>query len=216
MEKFLTLGLVLALTLFTAGCGASDTEDAALQAPAETETEDIAEAPAQPADAEGSATPEEEDSDPRGIPGMSPYAVLMTMSGSPFNIPVGESVASSDAEHYAYSRISYGEGSDPFSGVSFDYSLTLDEDEEIIGASFGVSAVGASEDTLCLAADLYFYCVGLIEYNTADSDALCAWFEESIKTAGSDGLVTTIGDATYSLYGIPGSMYWVDISKMAV
>ena len=90
----------------------------------------------------------------------------------------------------------------------------MDADGEIIGASFGLSAnLGTSEQDLLLAADLYFYTVAILPYDTSDEETITTWFEDELPYASSDGTSTTIGDATFTLYGIPGGSYWVDISK---
>lgn len=215
MKRFLSLGLILLLMLSAAGCGSSDADEITLQNVGAPATEETTDAPSQSSDDNSTETSEPEDSDSRGIPGMSAFPAQMVLSEPPFNVPIGEQVVSADTEYCAFSCISYGDGSDPYEGVSYDYSLSLDDDNEIVSATFGVTSTGASEETLLLAADLYFYCVGQLNYDTADRDTLCAWFEEGLKTVGSDGMTTTVGDATYSLYGTPGSMYWVDISKTA-
>lgn len=162
-------------------------------------------------------TPEHPDTssgaDDRGIPGMDPSALLTLLTGDPFYIPTGELVAVDDAEntYCAYTCTSTGGGEG--SGVMYDYSLSLDSDEEIVGSSFGIISTTANEEELLVAADLFFYAVSLLDYDTADSETLSAWFTDNLEHAGSDAIETTLGDATFQLYGIPGNMYWVDISK---
>lgn len=150
--------------------------------------------------------------DDRGIPGMKSYALLTVLTGEPFGVPMGDN-SPTDAENTgsAYTCVSNGSGKG--SDIMYDYSLTLDADEEIIGASFGVMSTTASEKELLTAADLYFYAIGLIKYDTADSETLTTWFSDNLPNAGPEAIEITIGDATFQLYGSPGVMYWVDISK---
>lgn len=132
--------------------------------------------------------------------------------GAPYEVPKGEltpAAAENTAGAFTCTSTGGGEGS----GVMYDYSLTLDEDEEIVGATFGIMSTTASERELLTAADLYFYAVSLLKYDTADTDALTEWFAANLANASEDAIETTIGDATFQLYGTPGTMYWVDISK---
>lgn len=151
--------------------------------------------------------------DSRGIPGASAAKVQTLLTMSPFNIPQKDlTAAPAEAEStYAYSCTSIGFSEDD--KFTYDYSLTLDSDEEIIGASFGISTMDASFSALRTAADLYFYAVGLMEYDGADSDALTAWLSDNLPNASKDALTTTVGAATFNLYTDEASMYFLDVSK---
>lgn len=138
---------------------------------------------------------------------MNPYAFQMT-SVNMFGIPYAKK-ESDDFDYSAYTCVSSGEKD----GVSYDYSISLDSDDEIIGASFGVTALSASATDLLYAADLYFYSVSLISYDTGDKDTLSSWFEESLPNASSEAISITIGNAKFELYGMSGGAYWVDVSK---
>lgn len=155
------------------------------------------------------------DTDSRGIPGMGSFALKMVLSGDPFYVSMAENTPAEAeaAEFYAYSCIGIGTSSD--GSISYDYSMTLDSDEEIIGASFGVASTDASADLLISAADLYFFSVGILEYEGADPDTLTTWLTENLPNAGKDPLTTTIGSATFELYYDGGSMYFLDVSKAA-
>ena len=147
-----------------------------------------------------------------GIPGMDSFTIRLVLESSPFSIPLTDgTIASPEAINlYAQSYVSSG-SEDP--NVLYDYSITEDLDGEIIGATFGITSAGASEQELLTAADLFFYAVSIIPYDTADEDTLTAWFESTLPTVSESGESITVGDATFELYGMPGSMYWVDISK---
>ena len=203
MKKILTLLATAAMMLsLLAGCG-SPQEDP-LQSDGSSAIED-----SQPVE----DPVEDEGTDPRGIPGMDSFALKMVMSSPPVNIPMAENTPaeSEAAEIYAYSCIGIGTSSD--GSVSYDYSMTLDSDKEIIGASFGVASTGASSDMLLNAADLYFFSVGILEYDGADPDALTDWLTENLPNASTDPLTTTIGPATFELYYDGSSMYFLDIKK---
>ena len=162
---------------------------------------------------EGSASGEDlAETDEKGIAGMDSFAIRYVFQSDPFCIPMTEPVPAPEAAEDIYSASCSSSGSGN-SGVLYDYSLILDADEEVISGSFGVSSTGANEQELLTAADLYFYTVSIIPYDTAEEETLTAWFEDNLPNVTSDGITTTIGDVSYQLYGTPGSMYWVDISK---
>lgn len=149
--------------------------------------------------------------DPRGIPGMK-ASTIKTLLNTSFGVPLGEDGPAFDQDYAATSCTSYGE--DRTGAVSYDYSISIDSDGEIIGASFGISSINATGTSFLQAADLYLYAVGLVSYDTADSDALTAWIAENLETvAGTDGVSTTIGDAMFELYGLQDTSYWIDISS---
>lgn len=145
--------------------------------------------------------------DERGIDGMDPFAFQMTVADA---LGISYAKKTSDNPDYsAYTCVSDGQKD----GISYDYSISLDSDDEIIGATFGVTALSASSTDLFYAADLYFYTVSLITYDTGDKEALSTWFEKSLPNASSEAISITIGDAKFELYGMNGGAYWVDISK---
>ena len=196
MKRFCT-GLLACILLLLCGCtagiGQTPSENISLEsvAPSEPSAEPSFEPPV----------------DERGITGMDPFAFQMTAANT-FGIPYIKK-ESDFSDYSAYTCVSNSEQD----GISYDYSISLDSDNEIIGASFGVSALSASETDLFYAADLYFYAVSLISYDTADTDTLSAWFEESLPNASNEAISITIGDAKFELYGMNGGTYWVDISK---
>ena len=151
--------------------------------------------------------------DDRGIPGMKATAIRYTLKSEPFAIPVesSKSAPNEASEIYAASYVSLGLASD---GMTYDYSITVDNNDEIIGATFAVvNATNGSDSGLLHAADLFFYVVSLLDYDTARQEDLSAWFKDTLPTLGSSGAETIIGDAKFELYVIPGFSYWVDISK---
>lgn len=151
-------------------------------------------------------------SDDRGISGMKSFPIRTVLSGEPFAIPYTDDAPApiEASEIYVSSCISSGSNTE---GVLYDYSITLDGDDEIIGASFGLSSTTATEDQLLLAADLFFYGVAINPYDTGDAEGLGKWFSDNLPSVSTDGTSTTIGDATFELYGDPGLTYWVSISK---
>lgn len=166
-----------------------------------------------PTNNEDSASGEDlAETDEKGITGMDSFTIQYVFQSDPFCIPMTEPVPAPEAAEDIYSASCSSSGSGN-SGVLYDYSLTLDSDEEVISGSFGVSSTGANEQELLTAADLYFYTISIIPYDTAEEEILTTWFEDNLPKVTSDGITTTVGDATYQLYGNPGSMYWVDISK---
>ena len=197
MKKFLCVLLLMAFVL--TGCGSAPEEAKPVE-------------PAPPAEVDTSAQQEvKEQADESGISGMASYPIRSVLSGDPFNIPMEDLTPADGASGCAYTCSATGGGEGR--GVMYDYSLTLDGDEEIIGASFGIVSTTANEEKLLTEADMYFYAVSLIEYDNSDKETLAKWFEDNLGTAGSEATETTIGDAKFQLYGVPGATYWVDISK---
>ena len=206
MKKKLSLLLVPAIVLTLAACGSSGSQASDTPAPSPTtEVEQVSESP------QNSPAPALQEDD-RGIPGMKASTIRLVLESS-FGIPWTDNVSAPDAAKSIYSSSCSSVGSND-DNVMYDYSITMDGDEEIISASFGVSSVsGTSAQSLLNAADLYFYALAIMPYDTADEDTIVAWFETSLPNATTDGDSLTVGDATFTLYGSPYSMYWVDISK---
>jgi len=201
-----TLAFILACAMLFTLCACGEKEPKVESTPEPTPTENV-----QPSPSPELLT------DDRGIAGMKASPIMLMMESS-FGVPYPTVSPAFDLDYAATSCSSSGSKADDFyQGVAYDYSMSLDDDDEIVGASFGISSTGASGTTLTLAADLYFYAVSLIEYDTSDSDALSTWISDNLETvAGTDGGVsTTIGDAVFSLYGIDGDSYWIDIAKVS-
>lgn len=205
-KELLTLALSCTLLLSLSACGGG-TEDASSTPEPSISTSDASTSPSA-----SSQSIEDTQQDDMGIPGMDSFTIRLVLESSPFSIPLTDgTIASPEAINlYAQSYVSSG-SEDP--NVLYDYSITEDLDGEIIGATFGITSAGASEQELLTAADLFFYAVSIIPYDTADEDTLTAWFESTLPTVSESGESITVGDATFELYGMPGSMYWVDISK---
>ena len=204
MQKLLSMILALAMILSLAACGQK-----AEPAPAEDPQPEQQEQQ-EPA-AEPEAEPEPEPvADDRGIDGMSAGMIMSLLTSDPFQIPVGElkDAPAEAAEIFAYTTSSTSVGSD---GMAYDYALTLDSDEEIMSASFGVSGDDAAK--VAQAADLLFYAVAINTYDTGDEDALKAWMSDAIAQSRSGEVSTTIGDATFTMHCASNLAYWVDIAK---
>ena len=155
---------------------------------------------------------EEANTSNKGIPGMKSFAIRAVLEGDPFYIPMTDGTPAPEAAGDTY-FMSYVSSSSGDSGIQYDYSITQDSDDEIISASFGIMSTTASEQELLSAADLYFYAVSIIPYDTSDEDTLSAWFEETLPITTEEGNTIAVGDAIYQLYGTPGVTYWVDISR---
>ena len=171
----------------------------------------------EPATQSPSATPSSVPSpavqtDDKGIPGMKASTIRLLLDSS-FGVPWTDDVPAPDEATNIYTTSCTSVGSKDDS-VLYDYSITMDADGEIIGASFGISSIGdTSAQSFLNAADLYFYAIAILPYDTADDETAIAWFEDTLPNATSDGDSLTVGDATFTLYGAADSVYWVDIAK---
>ena len=215
MKKLISLVFAFILLAFCISCGGGNNleDDQALSKSEELNSaSDNDGAPTQEGTTgeESLAETEEENvdepADNRGIPGMKATALLLTYDSS-FDVPY-QIAESTTPDYSAFTCVSSAE----VDGIFYDYSISLDEDEEIISGSFGVSSPLVSATDLYYAADLYFYVIAITDYDTGNEDELTTWFENALEVASADGVSTTIGDATFTLYSLEGQ-YWVDISK---
>ena len=212
MKKSLYLLLVPAIALTLTACGGSGGQASSTPTPIDTplpspttEVEQFTETP----QTSPAPSPKEDD---RGIPGMKASTIRLLLDSS-FGVPWTDNKPAPDAAMNIYDSSCSSTGSND-DNVIYDYSITMDKDEEIISASFGVSSTsGSTAESLFYAADLYFYALAIMPYDTANEDTVVTWFEETLPNATTDGDSISVGDATFTLYGSPYSMYWVDISK---
>lgn len=215
MKKLLCLLFAICLIGSITGCGGNPQVNTSQSQPTASTTENTSDNE-QSSDSTSESTSTTEPADDRGISGMKSFQTRMILN-SAFGIPLADkteddqSVSTYCAVHYTSNNF-YEEN-----GVTVlcDYSISVDNDDEIVGASFGINAITASKTELALAADLFFYAVGLTSYDTSDTETLTAWLEENIFTVGIEetGVSIVIGDARFELYGLPGTSYWLDISK---
>lgn len=199
-------GTMLLLSLTACGSAPAVSSSNASSAPESSAQSTPYEAPDIP--------PEVVTSDDRGIPGMKTTAIRYTLESDPFVIPANLSKPApvEASEVYAASYTSRGVAAN---GISYDYSITVDKDDEIIGATFGLlNSANGSNSGLLIAADLFFYVVSLLDYDTAQREDLASWFETTLPSL-KDSAEVTFGDAKFELYVMPGLSYWVDISKVS-
>ena len=155
------------------------------------------------------AAPEETaGEDTRGIDGMKVIPLLIVYDQE-YEMPYEKKEANADAASvFAYSCTSTG----VHDGITYDYSFSLDSDEEAISGSVGITAPGVVDGDFLDAAEVYFSSVSFVEYDTSDSDKLTSWISECLGTQSFENSSTTIGDVTFEMYA-SGSAFWMDISK---
>lgn len=218
MKRLLLLFVIFIIPLSLLGCGApTDESNSSISSSVSGGSESNALPPDTSLDIDISSSKNmgsETTSDDRGIPGMRAFPIRAILESDPFCVPMTDDVpAPAEAESiYSSSCTSSGSGN---KGILYDYSITMDSDGEIIGASFGIVGTTASQKELLTAADLFFYSVSIISYDTSDEEQLTAWFEENLPSASDAATEIVVGDAKFELYGIPETMYWVDISKVS-
>lgn len=154
--------------------------------------------------------------DNRGIPGSDYFAVTYVLYDE-FGISPGTLESSSTPELCSYSVNSIYE--DQEQSATFDYSIALDNEEEVISATFGVTNYYSDTDTFLNRAELYIYAVGLLPYDTAQAETTAEDLSSAIDTL-EDGtpFVITEGDAKFELYATKDasggySSIFVQISK---
>lgn len=91
----------------------------------------------------------------------------------------------------------------PDTTILLDYSITGDEDSQLISGSFGVTWDGVTEsDTFNTIASTYLGFIATVPYDTSNTQEAKQWVSDQIETvAGGDPVSTTIGDATFTLSG---------------
>lgn len=106
-------------------------------------------------------------------------------------------------------------------GVTYNYSLTMDSDFQIIGASFGITNDSAPDEIFVSLAALYLSFSATMPYEAAVPEDAKAWVEESIvefSAENEEEITITIGDAKFELFGtVTGdgfSSFWMDIRKV--
>ncbi len=101
----------------------------------------------------------------------------------------------------------------------FDYYIYLDDDEEVISATFGITNDYTNSTIFESRAELFIYCVGLLPYDTAKSDETADALCEAIDTLEEGTpFVLTEGDVTFELYATKDaygdiSSIFLEISK---
>ena len=131
---------------------------------------------------------------------------FLLMAENSFGIPY--SVKESSSPEYS----SYTCVSDVLTdGIFYDYSISLDDDYEVIGASIGLASAGANDTDLFYAADLYFYGVAVAMLDGSDKDTLISWLETTLPQAADGKSSIVLGGAIFEVY-CTGSMYFMDIS----
>ena len=179
--------------------------------------------------ASSSASTEKEDDninlDDRGIDGMQSLATRMVFDAS-FGIPYSKEVPVDDDNTYCatttssiYKDDSAGETYRDAGSITYDYSISLDDDGDIVSATFGISNTSVNELTFSFAANLYFKVIAMMNYDTMDADILGDWVDESVSSIiSTSGIYSIImGDAEFTLCSIgegkAGGSMWMDIAK---
>lgn len=212
MKRIALLAIVLILALSLTSCGNSSASSPGSNSSSTASSTSNGDYSSNDVSFASSSANLEPQIDNNGIPGMNSFPIKMVLESDPFGIPADANTPAPEEAAGTFSSYCVSSGSET-PGVLYDYSLTLDSDDEIIGASFGVSSTTATESELLMAADLFFYAVAINPYDTADQDTLTTWVSDNLSTVTADGAEITVGDAVFQMYGIPGAMYWIDISK---
>lgn len=207
--KRLTAGLLAFMLLLLCACTSEVNEN---------ETTKITEMPVPTAPTEPIETPAPIDSteDICGILGSNATDIRMGLTEfgleeAPF------SDAPDDAKNvFAYScTTSY---TDQILGVTYDYSLTLDPNFQVIGASFGISNDSAEEDAYQTLAAIYLSFCATMSYNNSDTDTAKQFILDNIyEINAKNSAEMVIGDAKFELHGLKAGycfgQHWLDISK---
>lgn len=164
-----------------------------------------------------SPVPTESAKDTRGILGS--YAADIRMGLTEFGLEEApfSSAPNEAKEVFAYSCTTSYE--DQLLGVTYDYSLTLDSNFQVIGASFGISNNSAEEDAYQALAAIYLGFCATMPYDKSDAESAKQFVLDNLyEIDAKNNAETVIGDAKFELYGLKAGyhfgQYWLDISKV--
>jgi predicted small lipoprotein YifL len=200
-----TLALLLCVAMFTGALSACGETGAA---PAESPT-------AADADVEQTATveatPEVEPSEPttaKGIPGS--YYTDVVLGMEQYGLTDHELHSAPDDAKAYYTHYIDSNCSNDDLVTNLDYSLSIDDEFQVISATFGADwqVVGTNETFIAVAMN-YLGFAATMPYDTANSEDAKKWVQENIPAAADSGSVTaTFGDATYELRGVAVNGYY--------
>lgn len=149
------------------------------------------------AGAASSETPAET-TDTRGILGSHGTDIRMGLSD--FGLPEGD-IKPAPAEATAVYAFSSSSTYQDAAGFSLDYSLTMDSDFQIIGASFNATNTDLSTDDFLSIATYYLGFSATMPYDAADAETAKAWVSDNISQAvNGNSPSTAIGDAKFELF----------------
>lgn len=212
MKKLLIPSVLLAFALFLTACGGqSSTKQSNQESSSDSNVSGIEQST--------SASSNQPDAEPdnRGIPGANYFGLCYVLSNE-FGISLGNLEPTSTPDLCAYNLYSIYE--DPQQSATFDYALSLDSDEEIVSATFGVTNYYSDMTVFLDRAKLYIYSVGLLPYDTAKAETTAETLYNAIDSL-EDGVpfVITEGDAKFELSATKDtsgdfSSIFVQISKV--
>lgn len=203
MKKFLVLCTSMALAVALAGCATTNNVEKPSQSP------DITPEPTESTAISSTETPEV-----TGIPGS--FMKDIQLGVAKFGMDDASAEGAPDDAEYRW-------GADrmwnfPNTNISLDYSIRADSDRQIISGSFGATWDGVVDNAVfCDAAETYLSFIATMPYDTADQQAAKQWVIDNMDNVeGETSVSTTIGDATFSLYGAKTDdgtpfSYWLKI-----
>lgn len=219
--KRLTAGLIAFLLLLLCACtsenGSNETASPSnlTETPAPTENDEHeTAAPSEPME---TPAPTENTEDTRGILGS--HATDIRMGLTKFGLEEAPFSAAPDDAKKVFAHSCIANYTDPVLGVTYDYSLTLDSNFQVIGASFGISNDGAEEDAYQTLAALYLGFCATMPYDKSDTEAAKQFVLDNIyEISAENSAELVIGDAKFELRGIKAGYHfgqcWLDISKI--
>lgn len=176
----------------------------------------VSQRPSEPAQVETESPTKEIESDTRGIFGS--HGTDIRMGLTQFGLEEAPISPAPEEARDVFAYTSTASYQDVLLGVSYDYSLTMDSEFQIIGASFGITNDSASNTDFIEIAKLYLGFCATMPYDASDPSHVRNWAESNIEAVGNgERAFITVGDAKFELYGTAfgdgfGSI-WMDISK---
>lgn len=200
-RRFLSLALSALMLFSLSACGGQEQQDST-SAPSQMDTNTPPNTESEPEiepEAEPEAEPEDAP-DERGIKGS--HGTDIRMGLTQFGLEEAAIAKAPEEAREVFAFSSSTSYRDDDSGVTYDYSLTMDSNFQIIGASFRVTNNSVPKEIFLTIASLYLGFAATMPYEAASPADARSWVEENINHVPSENEIsTTIGDAKFELSG---------------
>ena len=162
---------------------------------------------------ESAQTPDPAAADDRGIPGLLAAPLAEALSGEPYYMPPSPRMApvGKQAEQAAFLYESHGKDD---TGLTFDYELLSDANDELVTATLSVSAKRMSDTKLYQTALRLCEQVADLPYDTAGGEELLTWMQEGLATYSAVVDTMTVGDAQFTFSSMPELNCTIEIQRV--
>ena len=150
--------------------------------------------------------------DDRGIPGMLAAPLVEALSDDPYHIPQSQRMVpgKKQAELAAFLYESHGKDD---SGLTFDYEILSDANDELVTATLSVSAKRMSDTQLYQTALHLCELVSELPHGAESGEELFAWMHEGLDTYSAVVDTMTAGNAQFTFSSMPELNCTIEIQR---